>query len=77
MGKLADSLKRDSHSDLTSDRLFKRTTERIDHLLIDVAKELEREMDRGRRCPGDARASLQPLLKATLQFLLDRGKFVF
>jgi hypothetical protein len=73
--KDAESFERHSRSQPTSYRLFDRNTQRIDDLLIHIAKELDRQMDRSRLHPGDACVSLHLRLNSTLQFLLHSGKF--
>ena len=72
--KDAESLKRYVYSYLTSDRLFDCSQQRTNDLLIHVAKELERQMDRGRLRPGDAYVTLHLRFNSMLQLLLDRGK---
>src|SRR2546427_11990053 len=69
--KSAESFKRHVHSYLTSDRLFDHNQQGINGLLIHVAKELERQMNRSWLRPRDAHVSLQLRLNSMLQLLLD------
>src|SRR6185503_3652296 len=72
--KAAESFKRHVHSHLTSDRLFNRSAQWIDHLFIRLAEKLDRQMECRRLHPGDARASLQLRLNTLLQLMLESGK---
>src|ERR1043165_4817509 len=63
------------HSTPTSDRLFKRSAQRINHLLIHITKELDCQMERRRLHPGDARVSLHPRFNPTFQLFLESDKF--
>ncbi len=73
-GERAKPLQRHHHRPQPAYRLLDRHPQRLDRLLIHVAKKLERQMDRGRLSPGNARASLQFRLNSTFQFLLENGE---
>jgi hypothetical protein len=73
-GKCAESIQRYIHRRLISNRLLNRNQQGIKGLLIHIAKELDREMDRGRLDPRDARVSRHPRFNFGLQLLLDSGK---
>jgi hypothetical protein len=73
-GKCAKSIQRYIHRWLISNRVLNRNQQGIKGLLIHVAKELDREMDRSRLDPRDARVSRHPRFNIALQLLLDSGK---
>jgi hypothetical protein len=54
--------------------LLDRDQQGIKGLLIHIAEELDREMDRSRLDPRDARVSRHPRFNFVLQLLLDSGK---
>jgi hypothetical protein len=54
--------------------LVKRCPQRIDQLLIDIAEELDCQMERRRLYPGDARSAFHVRLNSTSQLLLESHK---
>jgi hypothetical protein len=73
-GECPEPIQRHIHRWLISDRVRNRNQQGIKGLLIHVAKELDREMDRRRLDPRDARISRHPRFNFALQLLLDRGE---